>query len=122
MYISFLYNFDSMSYEFSYKIIKKNNTHVLMVSGDLDVYTIDKLQLALNDISNSGNAFSIDLNNVQFIDSSGLGVIARCAKNVSSTGEKLTVQCNQPQVCRLFDLSNLTDNHINLVRNNDNNK
>ena len=49
----------------------------------------------------------IDLNEVRFIDSSGLGVLVSGFKNASARNGVLLLCCMQPQVKSMFELTRL---------------
>jgi len=49
----------------------------------------------------------LDFSEIEFISSSGIGVIAMSSKNISKRGGKILVVCNQKMVLSLFDITNL---------------
>lgn len=81
---------------------------VVTVSGEVDVYTAAQLRSALEDrIADGQTALVIDLEDVGFIDSTGLGVLVGRLKTVRKTGGWLSVVCTSERILRLFAITGL---------------
>ena len=80
------------------------------VRGELDVAVTTKLEQAVDAaIRDSVGVFVIDLCEVEFIDSTGLGVILRARSVLARDGRALAVVCLPGSVSRMFDAAGVTD-------------
>jgi anti-sigma B factor antagonist len=86
------------------------DTHVLVVAtGEVDVYTAPQLRAALLEaIASSRPGVVVDLRQVTFIDSSGLGVLVGGLKRAKTSGQWLRVVSPDSRILRLFDITGLT--------------
>lgn len=81
----------------------------IKASGELDMAVANSFRQQVEDMMNQSLANDIILNlqNVAFIDSSGLGVILGRYKRVSAMGGKMAIVAPQPQVRRILELSGI---------------
>ena len=87
-----------------------DDTSVLAVSGEIDIDTVDLLRDAVTDTLRAGvRDLTIDLNEVTYLDSSGLGVLVGTYKRLTASQGSLTVRCSAPRILRLFTITGLTD-------------
>jgi anti-sigma B factor antagonist len=85
-------------------------TAATRLSGDLDIVTSDDIKRDLTALVDSGHvALALDLSDVGFVDSSGLGVLVAVHRHAESQGGSFVVQSVPPQVQRLFDITRLGD-------------
>lgn len=80
---------------------------VLALSGELDLAGAPDLTEALNEAREAGGRLTLDLTDLEFIDSSGLGVLVRFNNAAAADGCVYTVIAGPPQVHRAFVLSGL---------------
>jgi anti-sigma B factor antagonist len=81
---------------------------VVSVAGDLDVHSAPVLQADLAQISRRpGVTLVIDLSDVEFIDSTGLGVIVTTLKHVREADGTLAVVSSTPRVLKVFAITGL---------------
>jgi len=74
----------------------------------LDAHNSAELKVELQRLFESGNlAILIDLKNVRFIDSSGLGALVSGFKNATANQGSLKLSSLQPQVKSMFELTRL---------------
>jgi len=66
----------------------------VVLTGTLDISTIDQALHELTEATAGASALVIDLRKIDFIDSSGLGVIAQTAQQASETGFTVSVVPN----------------------------
>jgi anti-sigma B factor antagonist len=85
------------------------------VAGEVDIATVTRLRERLFEQAASGRPLVADLDQVSFIDSAGLGVLAGAARRAAAHGGGLHVVCARPQVRQLFRLTGL-DRRIPLAR------
>jgi anti-anti-sigma factor len=82
-------------------------TQVVSANGELHMSTAPKLGAHLTSALRHGGAdrLVIDLTNVQFIDSTGLGVLLSILREVQHRGGRMTIAANNPTVLRLFAIT-----------------
>ena len=95
-----------------------NTIPVVHINGEIDIYTYPKLTETLNEVIEKGSLqIVINLENVRYIDSTGLGALADGANRVSSQGGHVSIICNKPQVKKIFDVSGLAKKNLSLYDN-----
>jgi anti-anti-sigma factor len=81
----------------------------LSLEGDIDVSVADQLATesarALDEAESAG--LVIDMQNVKFIDSTGLGALVRLRKNAAARGVALRLRNVPPQTLRVMQLTAL---------------
>ena len=87
----------------------KRGVLIVRVEGELDMHVADKFrQIVDNALATSGvKHILFNLEAVNFIDSSGLGVILGRYKKINAAGGKVLGAHIQPQVIQIFELSGL---------------
>ncbi len=82
---------------------------VITINGELDLRVADKLRTELDELidRNPGKDLVLDFSNVNFIDSSGLGVLLGRFKKIHPSGMKMYIKEVQPQVKRVLELSGI---------------
>ncbi len=82
---------------------------VIQVGGEIDVYTAPKLRECLVDLVGSGNYhLVVDLGGVEFLDSTGLGVLVGGLKRVRSHDGSLELVCSHERLLKIFRITGLT--------------
>ena len=80
------------------------------LSGDLDLVTSDQVRRHLTQMVDAGHvALALDLADVGFVDSSGLGVLVAVHRHAEANGGSFAVRSVPPQVQRLFEITRLGD-------------
>ncbi|HVM68131.1 MAG TPA: STAS domain-containing protein [Acidimicrobiales bacterium] len=86
-------------------------TAVVAVSGEIDVATTPQLRSTLHDLADEDGVRLVvaDLDGVDFIDSSGLGVLIGCSRRLRSRGEarELRLVCSRLNLLRVFEITGL---------------
>src|SRR5829696_7894235 len=83
---------------------------VLAVSGEVDVYTAPALRDRIADLLDSGqHQLVIDLGGVEFLDSTGLGVLVAGLNRAREVGGSLSLVCPQERVLKLFRITGLDE-------------
>ncbi len=84
-------------------------TLVAKLSGELDHHTAPKLRDTLDKEINSQNIVNLvlDFDDVGFMDSSGIGVIAGRYKEIQARGGKIMIIRVNPQVDKILEISGL---------------
>ena len=70
-------------------------------SGELDAFTVSKFRQALAEIADQPRVL-IDLSNVPFVDSAGLGALIGGIRRAREKGGDVAVACNRPTLNRLL--------------------
>lgn len=79
---------------------------IVCVSGELDQATVPELRERLSSLLDEGARWLLlDMRELEFIDSSGLGVLIAAARRAGEAGGEVTVVCARPNVLRVFDIS-----------------
>ena len=82
---------------------------VLEVGGEVDVYTAPRLRERLVELIDAGSRHVVvDLGRVDFLDSTGLGVLVGALKRVRSNDGDLYLVCTQPRIRKVFEVTGLT--------------
>ncbi|WP_334141878.1 STAS domain-containing protein [Rhabdothermincola sp.] len=83
---------------------------VIAVTGELDVATAPRLrQEAIRVVAEGNHRLVIDLGGVDFLDSTGLGVIIGILKRVRSHSGELTVVGLTPKVRKVFEVTRVLE-------------
>lgn len=81
---------------------------VLSVKGEVDVYTSSVLKEHLVGAIDSGcNDLVVELEEVGFIDSSGLGVLVGALRRVREQGGSLRLVCTKETILKTFHITGL---------------
>ena len=80
---------------------------IVTAVGEIDIATVTWLRPRLFDLADTGRPLVVDLDQVSFIDSAGLGALVGTAKHAAASDGGLSVVCAQPQIRRLFRLVGL---------------
>jgi anti-sigma B factor antagonist len=82
---------------------------VVSVTGEIDVATAPELRTQLVDLVGEGRTkLIVDLQAVDFLDSTGLGVLVSTVKRARSGGGDLTLVCTHPHLLKVFEITGLT--------------
>jgi anti-anti-sigma factor len=94
-------------------------TKILQPSGVLDGVGANQLRKEVSDIISGGaDTVLLDLKDVTFVDSSGLGALVATLKMVRAAGSKLVICSINDQVKMLFELTSM-DRVFEIYRNQD---
>jgi anti-sigma B factor antagonist len=88
---------------------------IVTVAGEVDIATADGLRDRLCALAAGGLPLVADLDQVSFIDATGLGALAGAARLAAARGVSLHVVCAQSRTRRLFRITGL-DRQIPLAR------
>lgn len=78
--------------EFELTVTGNADGVTISVHGEVDVYTAPRLRERLLQFETSGTFVVLDIANMSFIDSTGLGVIAAATKRIRSEGGDLVLR------------------------------
>jgi len=85
-----------------------DGTTIVAVGGEIDVYTAPKLRDKITELVGDG-VFSIviDMESVEFLDSTGLGVLVGGLKKVRAHDGSLELVCTQDRLLKIFRITGL---------------
>ena len=82
---------------------------VVAAEGEVDLSTIPQLSEQLESLINDGQVdLIIDMAGVNFIDSTGLGVLVGGLKRVRAHDGSLDLVCTQERILKIFRITGLT--------------
>jgi len=82
---------------------------VISVTGEIDVYTAPTLRERLNELVADGEYhLVVDMAGVDFLDSTGLGVLVGGLKRARSHEGTLQLVCDQEKILKVFRITGLT--------------
>ena len=96
--------------ELGLKVDESRPPHtVLAVKGEVDVYTAPRLREKLVELASQGrHRIVVDLEGVDFLDSTGLGVLVGGLKRLRSHEGDLELVCTQNRILKVFEITGLT--------------
>ena len=85
---------------FKYKVINENNKVVLKLQGDLDIEATEVIEDRITpDISNETSSVELDFENIEFVDSSGIGLLITLVSSLKDRDRKPTI-CKSKRRCK----------------------
>jgi len=93
------------------KTSEKGSKPVLYVEGEIDVYTSPKLKEKIRELFEGGAfSFVVDLTNVSYIDSTGLGVLIGALRRAREKNGTVLLVFASPRLKRIFEITGLDKN------------
>ncbi len=91
------------------EVEKRDGFAIVNVSGEVDVFTAPKLREQLiNAVEEGERRIIVGLEGVEFLDSTGLGVLVAGLKRVKTHGGSLAVVCTRERILKIFRITGLT--------------
>lgn len=87
--------------------VADGDRQVLVLTGDVDLRTAPELRDRIEAASTGGGDVVIDLREVRFMDSPGLGTLVYCGQRLAAAGCTLVVRAPQHGVRELLDMVQL---------------
>jgi anti-sigma B factor antagonist len=82
----------------------------VVLTGELDLASAPQLRSTLADLAGGGIVHVIvDVANLGFIDSTGIGILVADFKRLTSNGGSLAVRNAGPRIYRIFEMTGLID-------------
>lgn len=92
------------------QILKEENNDEIIIKpvGEVDIYTSPDLKETLTEIINQSNVnMVIDGEKLEYIDSTGLGVLIGALKKIKEKERNITITNIKPNIKKLFDITGL---------------
>src|ERR1700738_2515505 len=87
----------------------KDGIEIVDVEGEIDVYTAPRLRELLIELVNGGHhQLIVNMEKVEFLDSTGLGVLVGGLKRVRAHDGSLDLVCTQERILKIFRITGLT--------------
>jgi len=81
---------------------------IIEVGGEIDVYTAPRLRDKITELVGEGSYnLVIDMQKVDFLDSTGLGVLVGGMKKVRAHDGSMQLICNQERLLKIFRITGL---------------
>jgi anti-sigma B factor antagonist len=80
---------------------------VVAVSGEVDVYSAPALRDGLTELLETGTSVVVDLTDVGFLDSTGLGALVAARTTAAEHGASLALVCTHQRILKLFTITGL---------------
>jgi anti-sigma B factor antagonist len=94
--------------DLGFDVIDKDRWTVVVVRGEIDVATAPRLREELISLVNEGRLrLVVDLDSVDFIDSTGLGVLVGALKRIRTHDGELVLVCTAPRITKGFEITGL---------------
>ena len=96
------------SVELSVSQTSAGSVPILAVSGEVDVYSAPALKDRIAELIQSGQTtLIVDLSEVAFLDSTGLGALVEARAETTEAGGSLPIVCSQERILKLFTITGL---------------
>ena len=87
---------------------KRGEASIVGLRGEIDVYTAPRLRQAIVDLVDSGERrIVIDMEKVDFLDSTGLGVLVEGLKRAKTNEGDLAIVATHDKILKIFDITGL---------------
>lgn len=90
------------------EVAEQNGWAVVAVTGEVDMATAPRLREHLVSLMGEGrHRIVVDLDAVDFLDSTGLGVLVGALRRVRTHEGELALVCSQPRILKGFEITGL---------------
>jgi len=88
----------------------RDGIEVIDVQGEIDIYTAPRLRELLIDLVSQGSyQLVVNLDEVGFLDSTGLGVLVGGLRRVRARDGSLDLVCTQQPILKILKITGLTE-------------
>ena len=94
---------------FDKKIEKTDDIQTIKLIGDLDVYSEDEFKSFIEEEIDSNKDITIDLKELDYLDSTGLGMFMNIYKIVNDNDKEIKIINAKDNIVKLFRITDLTD-------------
>jgi anti-anti-sigma factor len=84
----------------------------LQLEGELDLWTIERLQVVLQRVAKGNSAIVVGLDDCNFVDSTGIALFLQVRRQLEGEGGQLVIYGCSDQVLRIFTVAGLTDDGL----------
>lgn len=94
---------------FSYRLELTGEEIVVYCEGDIDIDAGDTFEEELEPALAKAAVVILNLEAVQFVDSSGIGLLIKLVQNVQEQERQVWIEKTQPEVMEVFELLQLDE-------------
>ena len=88
---------------------ERGDASILTLRGEIDVYTAPRLRQSIVDLVDGGaHRIIVDMEKVDFLDSTGLGVLVEGLKRVKTREGELAIVATHDKILKIFDITGLS--------------
>jgi anti-sigma B factor antagonist len=97
-----------MEMDLQIAVRKSKGIAIIDLAGEVDAFTSSRFREIMMDIIEGGGTnLIINMTDVQYIDSSGLGALVGGLKRATERKGRITLICERPQVRKVFEITGL---------------
>jgi anti-anti-sigma factor len=89
----------------SFEVAHETGGPVLHLNGDVDAPLVARMQASGLDV---GDVVAVSVARLGYIDSTGLAMLVRWARQAAGAGRPAVVRCASPRFCQVLELTGLT--------------
>jgi anti-sigma B factor antagonist len=99
----------SVTEQFTWRIRRAGVTIVIELAGELDVLTAPQFRQALIDlgIGQANGHIAVDMSELEFMDSTGIGVLVDAHQRIADRGGSLVLWDPSPSIAKLMKICGL---------------
>lgn len=94
---------------FDKKIVNEDKVQTIKLIGDLDVYSEDEFKSFIDEEIDPNKDITIDLKDLEYLDSTGLGMFMNIYKMVNENGKDIKIINAKDNIKKLFKITDLTE-------------
>lgn len=89
-------------------VVRRDEVTIVSLTGEIDLATQGELRSTLNDLVVAGDVdLVLDLSDVSFIDSTGIGALIGTRRRVHAFQGSLTLVCPDEAILKIFTITGL---------------
>lgn len=91
-------------------VVADGEAPVISLHGEIDLSSVEAVRSVISEaLAHAGTSLVIDLSDVTFFDSSGLGLLVTAKDEGASGGVELVLRSPSPAALRILELAGTTD-------------
>ena len=91
----------------SYKVTEENNISTVFLDGEIDMDVTENAKEVIMPLIEAGKEVHINLNNVQYMDSSGISILIESHQKANELGTKVTLKEISKSVLKVIMMAKL---------------
>tara|TARA_B100000941_G_scaffold224451_1_gene166672 strand:+ start:336 stop:635 length:300 start_codon:yes stop_codon:yes gene_type:complete len=91
----------------TYKITEENNISTVFLDGEIDMDVTEKAKEVIMPLIEAGKEVHINLNNVQYMDSSGISILIESHQKANELGTKVILKEISKSVLKVIMMAKL---------------
>ena len=91
----------------TYKVIEENNISTVFLDGEIDMDVTEKAKEVIMPLIEAGKEVHINLNNVQYMDSSGISILIESHQKANELGTKVILKDISKSVLKVIMMAKL---------------